>query len=37
MTPLNTNDKKVRQMEQDDNARWYRAPCGADMRGRQPH
>ena len=32
MTSLNTNDKKVRHMEQSDNARWYRARCGADMR-----
>src|SRR5689334_1725228 len=34
LTPLNTNDKKVRHMEQGDNAQRYRARCGADPRGR---
>ena len=33
MTPLNTNDKKLRQMEQGDNARWYRARSGLTLVG----
>jgi len=33
MTPLNTNDKKVRHMEQGDNARWYRARCEQGCNG----
>ena len=32
MTPLNTNNKKIRHMEQCDNARGYRARSSADTR-----